>query len=52
MFKWEASFVQEAGRALGARTGEGKCQTQFPFMKLKIVYILVAQWSQAHHIHV
>ena len=27
VFKWEASFVQEASGALGARTGEGKCQT-------------------------
>lgn len=26
VFKWEASFIQEASRALGARSGEGKCQ--------------------------
>lgn len=52
VFKWEASFVQEAGRALGACTGEGKCQTQFTFIKLNIVYILMAPWIQAHHIYV
>ncbi len=38
VFKWEASFVQEAGCALGARTGKGKCQTSI-FIKLKILYI-------------
>lgn len=32
VFKWEASFVQEAGCALGARTGEGKCQTSLRFV--------------------
>lgn len=31
VFKWEASFVQEAGRALGARTGEGECHSALMF---------------------
>lgn len=43
VFKWEASFVQEAGCALGARTGEGKCRTLLHFHIAK---------NLTHHIHV
>lgn len=30
VFKWETSSVQEAGRALGACTGEGEYQKPVP----------------------
>ena len=33
VLKWEAGVVQEVGRALGARTGEGECPNPVPFYK-------------------
>ena len=51
MFKWEASFVKEAGGALGACTGEGKCQTALHFFEIYIMYIALSPGARRILLH-
>lgn len=45
VLKWEACLVQEAGCALGTRTGKGKCQTQSDYAPQNL------KWFALHHIY-